>query len=79
MPIKEETTTYAPTGRPVPAGSMHVIDVVDIQLLVMQQLDPIDVVGDMSSEPKLTPDAVIEVRPVAGAFAANGDVSTGAS
>ncbi len=79
MPLNEVTTTYAPTGRPVPAGSMHLIDVVDIQLLVMQRLDPIDVVGDASSEPKLTPDMVIEERPVAGALATYGDVSTGAS
>jgi hypothetical protein len=69
----------AEARRPAPAGSMHVIDVADIQLLVMQRLDPTDVVGDTSSEPKLTPDMVIEERPVAGALAAYGDVSTGAS
>jgi hypothetical protein len=65
--------------RPAPAGSMHVIDVVDIQLLVMQRLDPTDVVGDTSSEPKWMPDVVMVEPPVAGALATYNNVSTGAS
>jgi hypothetical protein len=69
----------AEARRSAPAGSMYAIDVVDIQLLVVHTLNPTNIVGDVSTEPKLTPDMVIEEPPVAGALATYGDVSTGAS
>jgi hypothetical protein len=62
----------------VPAGSRHSTEVVEIQLLVVHCVAPIDIDGDVLVGTKFAPDKVSVEPPVAGPFAALTDVTTGA-
>jgi hypothetical protein len=63
---------------PLPAGSRHSIEVADLQLLVVHGVAPMEMVGDVSVEPKFVPDSESVAPPVVGPFGALTCVITGA-
>lgn len=82
MPIRDaELLMLATTAAcaPIPAGSMHSIDVVEIQMLVVHCVAPMDVVGDVPVGPKFEPDRVSREPPEVGPFVGRASVSTGAA
>ena len=63
---------------PLPAGSRHIIEVADLQLLVVHGVAPMEMVGDVSVSPKFVPDSESVAPPVVGPFGALTSVNTGA-
>ena len=64
---------------PLPAGCRHIIEVADLQLLVVHGVAPMEMVGDVSVEPKFVPDSVSVAPPLVGPFSALQSVTTGAA
>ena len=64
---------------PAPAGSLHTIAVVEIQLLVVHCVAPIDIDGDVSIRAKFVPETVSVEPPVVGPFAVPRNVTVGAA
>ena len=64
---------------PLPAGCRHIIEVADLQLLVVHGVAPMEMVGDVSVEPKFVPDSESVAPPVVGPFGALTCVNTGAA
>jgi hypothetical protein len=58
---------------------MHVIEVVEIQLLVVHCVEPIDIDADVLAGPKFVPDNVRIEPPVVGPFAVQRNVTAGAA
>jgi hypothetical protein len=78
-PICDATLDVAFKHLPVPAGSLHSTEVVEIQLLVAHGVAPMDIDGDVSIGPKFVPDSVSVEPPVVGPFKVLALVSTGAA
>ena len=64
---------------PIPAGSMHSIDVVEIQMLVVHCVAPIDIDGDVLVGAKFVPASVSVEPPVVGPLASRANVTAGAA
>ena len=80
-PVSDATPALIIAGFPAPAGSVHTIAVVDIQLVLLHCVAPIIAVGDVSVSvgPKLVPDIVSVGPPVVGPLTGLSIVSTGAA
>ena len=80
-PVSDATPAVIIAGFPAPAGSLHAIAVVDIQLVVLHCVVPIIAVGDVYVPvgPKFEPDRVSIEPPVVGPFGGRASVSTGAA
>ena len=63
----------------MPAGSVHTIEVVEVQLLVAHCVAPIDIDGDVSIGAKLVPETVSVEPPVVGPLASRTNVTAGAA
>ena len=63
----------------MPAGSVHTIEVVEVQLLVAHCVAPIDIDGDVSIGAKLVPESVSVEPPVVGPLATRTNVTAGAA
>ncbi len=57
-------------GFPPPAGCRHIIEVVDVQLLVVHCVAPMEIVGDVSAGTRFMPDSESVAPPVVGPFGA---------
>ena len=75
--VSDATSAVIIAGFPAPAGSLHTIAVVDIQLVVLHCVASIHAVGDVSAGPKLMPHSV--EPPVVGPLTGLSIVSTGAA
>ncbi len=79
MPVRNAELTVTRVCTPVPAGSLHMIEVVEIQLLVVHCVAPIDTDGDVSTGAKFVPESVSVEPPVAGPLASRANVTAGAA
>jgi hypothetical protein len=79
VPVRNAILTVTTVCALAPAGSLHMIEVVEIQLLVVHCVAPIDIDGDASNSAKFMPDNVSVEPPPAGPFASRTNVSAGAA
>ena len=68
LPVSVATKAVILADFPLPAGSLHTTEVVDIQLVVVHCVEPVHAVIDESSGPRFVPDIVSVEPPVVGPF-----------
>ena len=79
VPVRNAELTVTMVCTPIPAGSLHMIEVVEIQLLDVHCVAPIDIDGDVSIGAKFVPESVSVEPPVVGPLASRADVTAGAA
>ena len=79
VPVTFATKAVILADFPLPAGSLHATEVVDIQLVVVHCVAPVHAIGDESSGPRFVPDIVSVEPPVVGPFPGLPVVSRGAA
>jgi hypothetical protein len=70
VPVRAATIAVAIACFPPPAGCRHIIEVVDVQLLVVHCAAPMEIDGDVSAGTKFMPDSESVAPPVVGPFGA---------
>ncbi len=79
VPLCDATAAIIAADIPPPAGCVHTSEVVEIQLVVVHCVEPVDAVGDELIEPKFVPDIVSVEPPVVGPFTGLPVVTTAAA